>query len=77
MDSESGVTKFTRKFFWIPIKNREIPRKMPDFTRPYRSPKIQKILFSRIQPSETLEIVGSFLFKISSPNVGCQKLAWQ
>ena len=33
MDSESGVTKFTRKFYRIPIKNFEIPRKMPDFTR--------------------------------------------
>ena len=32
MDSESGATKFTRKFYRIPIKNCEIPRKMSDFT---------------------------------------------
>ena len=33
MDSESGVAKFIRKFHRIPIKNREISRKIPDFTR--------------------------------------------
>ena len=57
MDSESGVAKFIRKFHRIPIKNREISRKIPDFTRAAIAIDLRKFenFVSRSQPSETLD----------------------
>ena len=55
MDSESGVAKFIRKFHRIPIKNREISRKIPDFTRAAIDLRKFEDFVSRFQPSEALD----------------------
>ena len=69
MDSESGVTKFTRKLHQILVKNPEIPRKIAVFTRAYRSPK-NCVFFrnSRLQVARAVYRLVSHRTTLLSPN---------
>ena len=62
---ESGVTKFTRKLHQIPSKkSRNFQENSCFYQSRYRSTKIQKILFSRIQPYETLDYASFPKFRL-------------
>ena len=62
---ESGVTKFTRKLHQIPSKkSRNFQENSCFYQSRYRSTKIQKILFSRIQPYETLDYKSFSKFRL-------------
>ena len=62
---ESGVTKFTRKLHQIPSKkSRNFQENSCFYQSRYRSTKIQKILFSRIQPYETLDYESFSKFRL-------------